>query len=94
MQLRAASVDCCSGTRARALALPPAAHAAACSLTATPADAPTAANVFYLLRFAMDYMGARAAIVLESDLVLSPDGLDYFQWAYESVSHSFKWRHK
>jgi len=58
------------------------------------ADAPTAANVFYLLRFAMDYVGARAAIVLESDLILAPDGLDYFRWAYESVSHSFKWRHK
>jgi hypothetical protein len=48
-------------------------------------DAATAANIFFLLRFAFDYTEARAAIVLESDLEVAPDAYDYFKWAYENV---------
>lgn len=52
-------------------------------------DAPTASNVFFLLTFAFDWLHAPAAIVLESDIVISPDGLDYFQWAWkQSMSMS------
>ncbi len=49
-------------------------------------DAPTAANVFFLLRFAFNYMRAPAAIVLESDLELSVDGYEYFKWAYRQIA--------
>lgn len=45
-------------------------------------DAPTAANVFFLLRFAFEWARVPAAVVLESDIVLAPDGLDYFKWAF------------
>lgn len=48
-------------------------------------DAPTAANVFFLLRLAFDYIGVRAAVVLESDIEISPDALTYFAWAYDTV---------
>jgi len=48
-------------------------------------DAPTASNVFFLLRFAMDWLRCPAAIVLESDIMLAPDGLDYFRWAHGQV---------
>lgn len=51
-------------------------------------DAPTAANVFFLLRFAFEYASVPAAIVLESDIVISPDALEYFSWAFESVTAS------
>lgn len=51
-------------------------------------DAPTAANVRYLLRFAFDYLQAPAAIVLESDIELAPDGIGYFEWAYARLARS------
>ena len=44
-------------------------------------DAATAANVFFLLRFAFDWAHAHAAVVLEEDIVLAPDALEYFAWA-------------
>lgn len=44
-------------------------------------DAPTAANVKYLLTLAMEYLEASGAIVLESDIAPSPDFYRYFQWA-------------
>jgi hypothetical protein len=46
-------------------------------------DAPTASNVFFLLTFAFDWLHVPAAIILESDIVISPDGLDYFKWAWK-----------
>jgi hypothetical protein len=49
-------------------------------------DAATAANIYFLLRFAFEHAEARAAIVLESDLEVSPDAYDYFKWAYENVA--------
>jgi hypothetical protein len=50
-----------------------------------PSDTPTASNVYFLLHFAMDYLHARAAIVLESDLILSKDAFNFFQWSYWEV---------
>lgn len=49
-------------------------------------DAPTASNVYFLLRFAFEWLRAPAAIVLESDIVVAPDALDYFRWAFTEVS--------
>jgi hypothetical protein len=49
-------------------------------------DAPTASNVHFLLTLAFEHVGARAAIVLESDIELGADGFDYFRWAYEAVA--------
>ena len=49
-------------------------------------DAPTAANVFFLLRAAFDACGARAAIVLEADIEVAPDALDFFSWALDSAA--------
>lgn len=48
-------------------------------------DAPTAANVFFLLSFAFEYARVRAAVVLESDIVPSPDFLDYFAWVEDAL---------
>jgi hypothetical protein len=53
-------------------------------------DAPTAANVYFLLRTAFEYLNVRAAVVLESDLLLSVDGLDFFEWAYNQVKRTPK----
>jgi hypothetical protein len=57
-------------------------------------DAPTAANVFFLLRFAFDYAKVDAAVVLESDIELSVDGFDFFRWAYRQVDSSPDLRHR
>lgn len=51
-------------------------------------DAPTAANVFYLLRFAFDFLQIPAAIVLESDIELSVDGFEYFRWSYQQLEQA------
>lgn len=48
-------------------------------------DAATTSQVYFLLRFAFSYLQARAAIVLESDVVLAPDALSYFQGVFESI---------
>lgn len=48
-------------------------------------DAPTASNVHFLLRFAFDFLRVPAAVILEADIELSPDGYDYFRWAHEQV---------
>ena len=48
-------------------------------------DAVTAANVRFLLGWAFDVARARGAIVLESDIELSPDALGYFSWALEAL---------
>ena len=55
-------------------------------------DAPTAANVHFLLSFAFDALvpSAAAAIVLESDLLPSPDFLDYFAFVFGAVAASPK----
>ena len=44
-------------------------------------DAPTAGNVYSLLSLAFDYARVADAIVLESDLVPSPDFYGYMKWA-------------
>jgi hypothetical protein len=43
------------------------------------------ANLRFLLDFALGPIGAEGAIVLEDDLVVSPDFLDYCQWAFRHV---------
>lgn len=48
-------------------------------------DAPTASNVHFLLRFAFDFAFVPAAVVLEADIELSPDGYDFFRWAHAQV---------
>jgi len=57
-------------------------------------DAPTAANVFFLLRFAMEWLRVPGAIVLESDIEVSPDALDYFRWALEQSTAAPQLRDK
>jgi len=57
-------------------------------------DAPTAANVKYLLSLAFDFLGAPGAIVIESDIFPSKDFYRYFQWAaYHTSTSSFLRRH-
>jgi hypothetical protein len=51
-------------------------------------DVATAANVYFLLRFALDIVGFRAAIVLESDVEVSHDMFDYFTWSLAQVRTS------
>ena len=48
-------------------------------------DYTTAANIFFLLRFAFEHANATAAITLESDLVPSVDFYEYFRWAHGAV---------
>lgn len=45
----------------------------------------TSSNIFFLLEFAFSNTDARAAIVLEDDVVPSPDFLNYFEWATEHL---------
>ncbi|KAI3661564.1 hypothetical protein MP638_007052 [Amoeboaphelidium occidentale] len=43
----------------------------------------TTANVYFLLRFAFDYLEAEGAIILESDLVPSVDFYEYHLWMFQ-----------
>lgn len=43
------------------------------------------ANIYFLLEFAFNRTGACGAIVLEDDIVPSPDFFNYFQWAFAHV---------
>lgn len=45
----------------------------------------TSSNIFFLLNFAFSGTGARAAVVLEDDVLPSPDFLNYFEWASEHL---------
>jgi hypothetical protein len=51
-------------------------------------DAPTAANVKHLLTLAFEYLQSPGAIVIESDILPSPDFYRYFQWAAYHTTHS------
>lgn len=59
-----------------------------------PSDTATAGNVWFLLRLAFEHLQVRAAVVLEADVTLSPDGLDYFRWAYEKTATNSRLREK
>lgn len=52
------------------------------------ADFATSANVLFLLTFAFERMHTKAAIVLQSDLLPSPDMYQYFKWAFSHVASS------
>ena len=57
-------------------------------------DAPTAANVKYLLRLAFDYLHVPGAIIIESDIEPSKDFYRYFQWAaFHTSTSSFLRQH-